>query len=285
MARLADALSAPNRPVVGVELYRPSTTAGEHEVIRTIDALRDLDLTFASVGDRGEDALEGQAQDFVIGLNSQESYPVVAHLTCAGNTRAGLEALLDHYDRSGVHNVLALGGDADPSGGSTGGELSHAAELVELVRSRGPHFTVGVAAHPELHPQSRSRAHDRSRLADKLRMADFGISQFFFDAKHYFALMDDLQRLGIDVPVVPGVLPMWEPAAVRRMAAAAGVTFPEDLAARVEYADPMNRQKVVIEATADLCHRLLEWGAPGFHLYGRNRADVLKPLVAELGLR
>ncbi len=152
------------------------------------------------------------------------------------------------------------------------------------MRSRGDHFTVAVAAHPELHPRSVDRAGDRRNLARKLAEADLGISQFFFDADDYFRMMDELAALGCDTPVHPGVMPMSNPSGVRRMAAMSGASFPEELAARVEAASDDDRHAVVVDAALELSQRLLDGGAPGLHLYGLNRAEVILDLADQLGM-
>ncbi|HLU42505.1 MAG TPA: methylenetetrahydrofolate reductase [Microthrixaceae bacterium] len=284
MARIDDLLAAPDRPVVGVELYRPCTEEGEQRFLHTIDALRELEPTFVSIsyGERGP--VEGRVRDLVVGLSSQESYPVLAHLTCATHDRAELDAQLEDYERNGVYNVLALAGDP-PDGAPRRTDFAHAGELVRAVRARGDQHCIGVAAHPELHPGSTSRARDRSRLAEKLRLADFAISQFTFDAGHYLSMVDDLRRLGVDAPVLPGVMPLSNPEGIRRVSRTAGVEFPEAFARQLEDADPMDRSKLVVEAAAELCEQLLQRGAPGVHLYCLNRLDVVKPLLSDLGLR
>ena len=152
------------------------------------------------------------------------------------------------------------------------------------MRAKGDHFSVAVAAHPELHPRSTDTAADRRHLAEKLALADFGVTQFFFDADHYFRMMDDLAALGNTTPVHPGIMPMSNPTGVRRMSAMAGASFPEDLADRVEQASEADRQKIVVEAAVELSQRLLDGGAPGLHLYGLNRSEVLLAMVADLGL-
>jgi methylenetetrahydrofolate reductase (NADPH) len=145
---------------------------------------------------------------------------------------------------------------------------------------------VAVAAHPELHPRSPDRATDRRWLARKLEAADFGVTQFFFDAEHYFRMLDELAALGCDTPILPGVMPLTNPTGVRRMAAMAGATFPEALAERVEGAtDDDERHRIVVEAAAELAGTLLDGGAPGVHLYCLNRSQVVLDVVDALGLR
>jgi methylenetetrahydrofolate reductase (NADPH) len=145
------------------------------------------------------------------------------HLTCVGHTRAELAELLGTYRDGGVENVLALAGD--PTDDGREGDFRYATELVELIRETGD-FSVGVAAFPEGHPRSSDLAADRARLAEKLALADFGLTQFFFDVDRYRALVDDLDALGCDTPVIPGVMPFVSVAGTRRMAAMNGTIIP-----------------------------------------------------------
>jgi methylenetetrahydrofolate reductase (NADPH) len=273
------------RPVLSVEFFPPKTEAGEATLRRTLEDLRPLDLAFSSVTYGAGGSTRDRTRDLVVDMNRTQGHPVMAHLTCIGHTKEQLNELLDDYDRSGVHNILALAGDPPADGSPAEGDFTYALELVELVRARGDHFTVAVAAHPELHPRSPDRASDRANLARKLAAADLGVSQFFFDVEHYVSMMNELADLGSDTPVHPGVMPMSNPTGVRRMAAMSGASFPEDLAARVEAAeDPDERHRIVVDAALELSQQLLDAGAPGLHLYGLNRSEVVVDLVAALNV-
>jgi methylenetetrahydrofolate reductase (NADPH) len=285
MTRIIDLLTDRGGPALSVEFFPPKTDAGEAQFHRAVEELRVVDLTFVSVTYGAGGSTRDRTRDLVVELNRSEPYPAMAHLTCIGHTRAELESLLDDYDRNGVHNILALAGDPPADGSPAAGDFAYASELVELVRSRGEHFCVAVAVHPELHPRSGHREEDRRYLAEKLARSDFGVSQFFFDASDYFSMVEDLHALGCHTPVLPGIMPLTNPTGVRRMAGMSGATFPEELAARVEAADEQDRQKIVVEAAAALCQQLLDGGAPGLHMYGLNRSEIVLALTAELGLR
>lgn len=284
MSTLHERLEGADGPALSVEFFPPKTEAGEALLARTVEQLDSIDLAFVSVTYGAGGSTRDRTRDLVVDLNREHRYPAMAHLTCIGHTKDQLVDLLDDYDRSGVHDILALAGDPPADGSPAEGDFTYALELVELVRSRGDHFTVAVAAHPELHPRSVDRASDRANLARKLEAADLGISQFFFDADDYFRMVDELASLGCDTPVHPGVMPMSNPTGVRRMAAMAGATFPEELAARVEAASEQDRHAVVVDAALELSQRLLDGGAPGLHLYGLNRAEVILDLADQLGL-
>jgi methylenetetrahydrofolate reductase (NADPH) len=161
--------------------------------------------------------------------------------------------------------------------------LGHAVELVELARAIGG-FSIGVAAHPAGHPRSPDLRADRDRLAEKLRLADFGVTQFFFRVEDYLALVDDLAARGISTPVVPGIMPVTAVSSIGRMAEM-GAAVPADMAARLEAADdPESVRQMGIEMATVLCRQLLDAGAPGLHFYTLNRSVATREIYANLGL-
>lgn len=270
---------------LSVEFFPPKTPEGRAQLDATIGAFEPLDLSFVSVTYGAGGSTRDVTRDIVIGINDTRPYPAMPHLTCIGHTRAELEAMLDDYIAAGIRDVLALAGDPPADGSAPGGEFTYASELVDLVRSRGD-MAIGVAAFPEVHPRSTSRAEDRRHLAAKLASADFGIAQFFYDADDYAAMIDELDDLGCDTPVLPGIMPMTNPTSIRRFAAINGATFPEELAAKVEAAvDDAERLRIVVDSTVELCQRLLDRGVPGLHFYCLNRPEVTLGVVDALGIR
>lgn len=287
MTRIADLLeraAADRRPTVSVEFFPPKTEEGSANLERTLEELSVAPLDFVSVTYGAGGSTRDRTRDLVVEIERTRPYPAMAHLTCVGHTRGELEDLLADYEANGVHNILALGGDPPADGSPVTGDFSYALELVELVRSRGDGLSVGVAAHPELHPRSSDRASDRRHLAAKLEVADFGITQFFFDPAMYFRMVDELAGLGCRTPVLPGIMPMTNPTGIRRMTELAGATFPEELAAKVEAAEEPDRSEIVADAAAELCRDLLAGGAPGIHVYCLNRSATALALLDRLDL-
>jgi methylenetetrahydrofolate reductase (NADPH) len=209
----------------------------------------------------------------------------MAHLTCAAHTRAELTEIVERYGGSGIENILALGGDPPADLDLPPGELHYAVELVRLVRSLGD-FSIGVAAHPEPHPRSPSLESDRVHTAEKLAEADFAITQFFFEADHYFELVDSLHRLGVDKPVIPGIMPVLSLAGIKRMSELQGSQFPEWFAEKLNAVgdDAAAVRRIGIEEATNLCRRLLDGGAPGLHFYTLNRSTATREIWALLGL-
>jgi methylenetetrahydrofolate reductase (NADPH) len=146
-------------------------------------------------------------------------------------------------------------------------------------------FSVGVAAHPEVHPRSESRAADRRHLADKLNLADFAITQFFFEVEHWQRLVDELGTLGVDKPVVPGIMPVTNLKQIKRMAEMSGTALPTWLTERLERCNSADQvRRLGIELATKLCRDLLDAGAPGLHLYTLNQAATAKEIAVNVDL-
>ena len=207
----------------------------------------------------------------------------MAHLTCAAHTRAELEEIVARYGAAGIENVLALGGDPPADLELPPGELEYAVELVRLIRGIGD-FSIGVAVHPEPHPRSPSLAADRQHTAEKLAEADFAITQFFFDAEHYFGLVAALRAAGVDKPVIPGIMPVLSIAGIKRMAELQGSEVPAWFSQKLHAVedDPHAVRRVGIEEATTLCRELLAGGAPGLHFYTLNRSTATREIYANL---
>jgi methylenetetrahydrofolate reductase (NADPH) len=275
-------------PTLSVEFFPPKTDEGLATLQQTIEELEPLDLSYVSVtyGAAGNRETRGRTRDLVVDLNRDRRYPAMAHLTCMGHTRDELDALIADYGDHGVLDVLALAGDPPADGSPPGGDFAYAEELVDLIRSHGDHFSIGVAAHPELHPRSTDRGEDRRNLARKLELADFAVTQFFFDVDDYLRMVDELAALGVTKPIVPGVMPLSNPQGVHRMAKMAGAAFPDELAEAIEgAATPEDRQRIVVDAAVEMSQALIDGGAPGLHLYCMNRSGTVLEIVDALGIR
>ncbi|HEV7760394.1 MAG TPA: methylenetetrahydrofolate reductase [Acidimicrobiales bacterium] len=285
MTRIADLLAA--GPTLSFEFFPPKTDEAERQLEKTIHELATLQPSFVSVTYGAGGSTRERTRDIVVQVNRQQSFPAMAHLTCVGHTRAQIEALLDEYQQSGVCNILALAGDPPADGTDPGGDFRYATDLVELVRSHPGAFSIGVAAHPELHPRSDGdRAHDRRYLAAKLEVADFGITQFFFRAEDYVQMADELSDLGSTRPVLPGIMPAVNVAGLVRMAKMNQALIPPALLERLEAAadDPDEVRRIGIDVSTELGQALLDAGAPGLHLYALNRSESVRQIVANLGL-
>jgi methylenetetrahydrofolate reductase (NADPH) len=234
VTRIADLLA--DGPTVSFEFFPPKNDAGWLSLGRAIAELEPLDPHFVSVTYGAGGSTRTKTADLVSWVRRQTPITPMAHLTCAGHTRADIRDILINYRAEGVENLLALGGDPPVHGDAPAvSDYRYSLELVEDVRDFGG-FSIGVAAHPELHPRSPDRATDRRHLADKLRIADFAITQFFFDIDHYLGMLDDLSALGVDKPVLPGIMPISNLGQVTRMAHMSGAQVPTWVVERMEKA-------------------------------------------------
>lgn len=267
------------------EFFPPKTDEAARELEKTIADLEPLHPSFVSVTYGAGGSTRERTRDVVVHIERDTSMTAMAHLTCIAHTRAELRAIIDDYRDAGIQNLLALGGDPPADDADQPRELEHASELVELIRGEGD-FSIGVAAHPELHPRSPDRDSDRRFLAAKLALADFGITQFFFEPDPYLRLRDELAALGCEVPVIPGVIPVTNAGQVRRFAELAGAEFPPALAARFDAVagDPEAVRRIGVDLATELCRRVLAEGAPGIHFYTLNRSTATREIYANLGL-
>ncbi len=281
MARIGDLLSAGR--TFSFEFFPPKDDA-EHAAL--VDALLDLQPlhpSFVSVTYRGGPSSRRRTYDLVVGMLRTTSLNPMAHLVCAGHTRLELAEILVELRKAGVENLMALGGDPPTDPGAAEGELRFARELVDLARAIGG-LSIGVAAHPIGHPRSPDLAFDRDRLAEKLAMADFAVTQFFFRPEEYLRLVDDLQARGVDKPVLPGIMPVTSLGAIPRRAAM-GAAVPADMVALLEGAgDRESVRRAGIDMATSLCQELLDRGAPGLHFYTLNRSRATREIYANLGL-
>ena len=267
------------------EFFPPKTDEAQVQLNDTISELAPLHPNFFSVTYGAQGGERTRTRDVVVAMAQSGSVPPVAHLTCVGHTREEINALLAEYEAAGVKNILALGGDipADPTqlGPS---DFRYAQDLVEYVRANFD-ICIGVAAHPEVHPRSVSRESDRQHLADKLRLADFAMTQFFFDIDHYRRLIDELGALGVHKPVLPGVMPVTNKAQVARMAQMSGSELPQWLTDRLAPLEsPADIRKAGVEIATQLCADLMAAGAPGLHIYTLNRSVAAHEIAVNLGL-
>lgn len=251
---------------------------------RAVGELQALGPDFVSItyGAGGSD--RHRTGEVVSWMRADTDLVPMAHLTCVGHTRTEVAGLLVDYRRNGVENILALGGDAPATGSLVKSDYAYALDLLHDVAATDC-FSVGVAAHPEVHPRSESRAADRRHLADKLHLADFAISQFFFEVEHWQRLVDELATLGVDKPVVPGIMPVTNLKQIKRMAEMSGTALPTWLTERLERCNGADQvRRLGIELATKLCRDLLDAGAPGLHLYTLNQAATAKEIAVNVDL-
>jgi methylenetetrahydrofolate reductase (NADPH) len=283
MARIADLLAAGR--TVSFEFPPPKTPEALIAFDETMDDLAQLGPDFISVTYGALGTTRDTTRDVVVRVDKERDFPAMPHLTCVGHSRAELVELLTHYREAGIENVLALAGDPPADGSDPGGDFTYATELIALIREVGD-FSVGVAAFPEVHPRSPDREADRRYLAEKMALADFAITQFFFDPADYRHMVDELAALGCETPVLPGVFPFISVPGLRRMAGMNGSALPASLEARLPAVDgdPLATRALGVEVATELGSALLADGVPGLHLYTMNKAASVRQVCADLDL-
>jgi methylenetetrahydrofolate reductase (NADPH) len=279
-----DALLAAGR-TLSVELWPARDPAADARLRAALVDLEALGPSVVSITYGGGGSARTRTHELVVELCRAGWTSPMAHLSCIAHSRDELVSVLAAYSRAGVENLLALRGD--PPSGQVGApppsELQHAIDLVELARSCGS-FCVAVAAHPEGHPAAADLAADRRHLAAKLEAADLAITQLFFGVEPYLRLVEDLSRLAVSRPVVPGVMPITSVRSLARMTALSGCAVPTSVAEQVarRASDPAAVRRFGVDLATEQCARLLDAGAPGLHFYTMNQTSATREICANL---
>lgn len=285
----ADALSA-RRPVVSFEFFPTKTDEGERTLLQTtIPALRRLGPDFCSVTYGAGGGTRDKTLAIVDRIQREQNLTAMAHLTCVNATREDTQAVLERTRQLGIKNILALRGDP-PGGGEfsrTEGGFEYSHELVRFIRTVDD-FGIGVAGFPEGHIACKEGKYvDWQRLKHKIDQgADFVVTQLFFRNSDYFEFREHLARLGVRVPLVPGILPILSTAQIKRFVALCGAELPDTLVAELEKrgGDDEAVIKFGIEYATRQCEELLREGAPGLHFYTLNKSRSTTGVLENLGI-
>jgi methylenetetrahydrofolate reductase (NADPH) len=281
MAKIGDLLRSGR--TFSFEFFPPKSDAEQATLVKALQELQPLQPSFVSVTYRGGRSSRERTHDLVVGMLKTTTLTPMAHLICVAHTRLELAEILVDFRKAGVENLMALGGDPPTDPDAIEGELAHAIELVELAQAIGG-FSIGVAAHPAGHPRSPDMGFDRRYLVEKMALADFAVTQFFFEAADYLRLADELAAHGMDKPVIPGIMPVTNLASIPRMAEM-GAAVPAAMVGRLEAAGDADAvRRTGIEFATELCEKLLAEGAPGLHFYTLNRSHATREIYASLGL-
>ena len=286
--RIDHILSA-DGPVFSFEFFPPKTEVGERNLYNALSELRTLDPAFVSVTYGAGGSTGAKTIEIVKRIREQYGLEAMAHFTCVGATVGQLRATLNEMQLAGIDNVLALRGDP-PAGQEqwrkTEGGLEYSRELVQLI-SDGYPFAIGAACFPETHIHAESPEADLQYLAEKVGAGvNFLITQLFFDNALYFDFVKRARALGIDVPIIPGVMPITHAGQVERMATMCGACIPDGLRRELHARDGSTEAVLdfgVAYATLQ-CAELLAGGAPGIHFYTLNRSPATRAILSALKL-
>jgi len=268
------------------EFFPPQTPEGAEKLAATRQQLATLKPEFFSVTFGAGGSTQDRTLETIRQIKA-EGYNAAPHLSCVGSTCDNIRIMLNTYRDMGIKRIVALRGDL-PSGMASIGEFQYANELVSFMRAEtGNHFHIEVAAYPEFHPQARSAQDDILNFKRKIDAgADSAITQYFFNAESYFRFVDACRKLGVTVPIVPGIMPIVKFAQLARFSDACGAEIPRWLRKTLEGLGDDNAavQAFGLDVVTGLCEKLLAGGAPGLHFYTLNHAGPSMEIWKRLGL-
>ena len=270
---------------ISIEFFPPQTPEGVDKLRNVRAKLAELKPSFFSVT-FGAGGSTRERTFAVVKEIAAEGYDAAPHLSCIGSTRDNIRDILNEYKAAGIKRTVALRGDL-PSGMAETGEFRYANELVEFIRAEtGDHFSIEVAAYPEWHPQARSPKDDLDAFARKVKAgANSAITQYFYNADAYFHFVDEARALGVDVPIVPGIMPIVGFTKLARFSDACGAELPRWMRKKFEsYGDDGDSIRAFgLDVVTELCERLLKGGAPGLHFYAMNQSALTMEICRRLG--
>ncbi|WP_188636832.1 methylenetetrahydrofolate reductase [NAD(P)H] [Halopseudomonas pertucinogena] len=279
-------MNSNNRIPVSFEFFPTKTEAGHEKLIAAAHVLAEQKPEFFSVTYGAGGSTRDRTLNTVLQLDQQVKIPTAPHLSCVGDSKEELRKLLDQYREAGIRRIVALRGDLPSGMGRASGELRYANELVEFIREEtGDHFIIEVAAYPEAHPQARNFEEDLQNFVRKAKAgADSAITQLFFNADCYFHFVDRVRKAGVDIPIVPGIMPITNYSGLARFADSCGAEIPRWIRKQLEsYGDDTASITAFgTEVVSDMCRRLIDGGAPSLHFYTMNQAESSLAILRNL---
>ena len=270
---------------ISIEFFPPNTPVGSEKLKTAVADLAVLEPEFFSVTYGAGGSTREKTLNTVKDIAGM-GHEAAPHLSCVGSTQDSIAEILATYREQGIHRLVALRGDL-PSGTATAGEFRYAADLIEFIRrTQGDDWFIEVAAYPEYHPQQRYAKRDLEHFAAKVRAgANSAITQFFFNPDAYFHFVDEVRKLGVSVPIVPGIMPIHSFAKIAQFAQRDGIEIPRWVALKMEgYMDDAASVRAFgIEVVARLCERLVAGGAPSIHFYTLNQSGLTLDVCRKLG--
>ncbi len=279
-------MSSTHTTPISFEFFPPKTPEGAAKLLTVRQELYALKPQFFSVtygaGGSTQDGTLQQVQSIL-----QDGFDAAPHFSCIGTTRDTVREQLAAFKAAGISRMVALRGDL-PSGHGTFGEFRYASELVECIRQEsGEHFHIEVGCYPEVHPQAKSPQADVQAYVTKVKAgANSAITQYFFNSDAYFRFVDEAYKLGADIPVVPGIMPIISSSQLMRFSDACGAEIPRWIRLRLQaYGDDTASIKAFgLEVVSDLCEQLKNGGAPGLHFYTMNQSAAVTAICRNLGI-
>ena len=271
---------------ISFEFFPPKTADGIANLRETRVRLAQFKPEFFSVTFGAGGSTTDRTKESVFEIQA-EGHQAAPHISCISSSKEEIRELLTAYKAHNIKRLVSLRGDV-PSGEVSVGDFKYANELVTFIRQEtGDWFHLEVAAYPEFHPESLSAAKDMANFKRKIDAgANSAITQYFYNADAYFRFVESCQQAGITVPIVPGVMPIYNFTQLARFSGVCGAEIPRWLRLRLEaYADDMPSLRALgVDVVSDLCERLLAWGAPSLHFYTLNQAGIISNIINNIGL-
>jgi methylenetetrahydrofolate reductase (NADPH) len=259
------------------EFFPTKTDEGTEKLLKVRDELAAFNPEFFSVTYGAGGSTRDRTYAIVKAIQ-ERGIAAAPHLSCVGDSTADLRSILKEYQDLGIDRIVALRGDLPSGSGLANSELRYANELVEFIRNEtGDHFKLEVAAYPEMHPQATNFEQDLQNFVTKVKAgADSAITQYFFNADSYFYFVDRVQAMGVDIPIIPGIMPITNYSKLARFSDSCGAEIPRWIRKQLEaYGDNSESiQQFGEDVITDMCRRLLDGGAPGIHFYTLNQSEA-----------
>jgi len=274
-----------NQPI-SFEFFPPKTAEGRDKLLAVTKKLGNINPAYFSVTFGAGGSTQQGTIDTVLDIQ-QQGFSAAPHLSCVGSTKDNIRQILADYQNQGIDRIVALRGDI-PSGTLDAGEFRYANELVSFIRAEtGDHFHLEVAAYPEIHPQAKNAQTDLANFKQKVEAgANSAITQYFFNFEAYVRFVEDCDKMGLTVPIVPGIMPITNYSQLARFSDMCGAEIPRWIAKRLEgFADDRESIKAFgTDVVSELCQSLLDYGCPGLHFYSMNQAESSLAICRNLGV-
>lgn len=273
--------------MISFEFFPPKTAEGVARLRDARTELARLKPKFFSVTFGAGGSTRDRTMDTVLEIQA-EGFDAAPHISGISSTKVEIRSLLDAYCEKGIRRLVVLRGDL-PSGEASAGDFRYASELVSFIRQEtGDWFYIDVAAYPEFHPEARSPSADLAHFKQKIDAgANEAITQYFYNPDAYFRFMEQVNKLGIQVPIIPGIMPIYNITQLSRFSDVCGADIPRWLRLRLQdYGDDIASLRAFgLEVVTGLCQKLLADGAPGLHFYTLNQAGIISSIAGNLGLQ
>jgi len=274
----------PNKPSVSFEFFPPRTEEGVFKLNKTIKTLSEFNPEFFSVTFGAGGSTKAKTLETVLTIEASNNNGV-PHLSCISASKAEIRTLLNEYKTHGIKHLIALRGD-NPSGTISHGDFKYANELISFIREEtGEYFHIQVGAYPEYHPEADSATDDLNNFKRKIEAgANSAITQFFFNADAYFKFIEECQKKAISVPIIPGIMPIYNIKQLSRFSSNCGAEIPRWLRLKLESYDDdiQSLRDYGVDVISELCETLVQYGVPGIHFYTLNESKIVSKIIKNI---